>query len=134
MSTTKSNNCHRRGQGRSRAGSQSVGGSPAALRQATNNLVGEANALLGVLYPELNGLNPEQIKGALAVMAQQQPQRVQQLQTLASRAQGLVEAQARQQYEAQQGQALQRNHALEQFTAAEEKRYEEATKYESRRR
>jgi hypothetical protein len=91
---------------------------------ATSNLVGEANALLGVLYPELNGLNPEQIKGALAVMAQQQPQRVQQLQTLAARAQGLVEAQARQQHEAVQAQALQRDAALEQYTSANVQEYE----------
>jgi hypothetical protein len=98
---------------------------------ATNNLVAEANGLLGVLYPELNGLNPDQMQGALRVMQQQNPQRVQALQQLASRAAGLVEAQARQQHEAAQGQAMQRDHELQQFTAAEEKRFEEATKYES---
>jgi hypothetical protein len=64
-------------------------------------------------------------------MQKTNPQRLQALQHLASRAQGLVEAQQRQQYEAAQGQALQRDHELQQFTAAEEKRYEQAVKYES---
>jgi hypothetical protein len=64
------------------------------------------------------------------MMAQNQPERVQALSRLASRAQGIMEAQQRQQYEQQQGQALQRDHELQQFTAAEEKRFEDATKYE----
>jgi hypothetical protein len=101
---------------------------------AVNNLAAESRAVVSVLFPELEGMqSQEQITGALRAMAQtpQGAQRVQQLQALATRAAGIMEAQARQQYEQQQGQALQQNHALEQFTAAEEKRFEEATKHES---
>jgi hypothetical protein len=93
-------------------------------QQATNNLVAEASGVIGALYPELNGLSGEQLKGALQVMAQQNPQRVQQLQHLASRAQGLVEAQARQQHEAQQAQALQREAALDRYTSDNVQEYE----------
>ena len=64
------------------------------------------------------------MQGALPSCSKQIPQRVQALQHLASRAQGLVEAQQRQQYEAQQGQALQREAALEQYTSANVKEYE----------
>ena len=98
---------------------------------ATNNLVAEASGIIGALYPELNGLSGAELNGALRVMAQQNPQRVQALQQLASRAQGLVQAQQRQQYEAQQGHAMQQQHELEKFSAAEEKRYEEAVKHVS---
>jgi hypothetical protein len=99
--------------------------------QATTNLVNEANAIVSALFPELEGMNTQQVAGALRLMAQSQPERVRQLQQLASRAQGIMEAQQRQQWEQQQGLALQQNHDLEKFTAAEEKRFEEATKYES---
>ena len=106
----------------------------AAVREhysnAVNNLANEANGLVGALYPELDGLNAQQVQGALKMLAQNQPERVQALSRLASRAQGIMEAQQRQQYEQQQGQALQRDHELQQFTAAEEKRFEDATKYE----
>jgi hypothetical protein len=98
---------------------------------ATNNLVAEAGGIIGALYPELNGLSGERLQGALAIMQQTNPQRVQALQQLASRAQGLVQAQQRQQYEAQQGHAMQQQHELEKFSAAEEKRYVEAVKHES---
>jgi hypothetical protein len=93
-------------------------------QQATNNLVAEASGVIGALYPELQGLSGEQLKGALQVMAQQNPQRVQQLQHLASRAQGLVEAHQRQQHEAQQSQALQREAALDRFTSDNIQEYE----------
>ena len=90
----------------------------------------EASGIIGALYPELQGLSGPQLQGALAVMAQQNPQRVQALQQLASRAQGLVEAQARQQYEREQGLALQQAHELEKFTEAADRAFEEATKNE----
>jgi hypothetical protein len=98
---------------------------------ATQNLLNEASGVIGALYPELNGLSGAELNGALRVMAQQNPQRVQQLQHLASRAQGLVEAQARQQHEAAQGQALQRDAALEQYTSANVKEYENWTAREN---
>jgi hypothetical protein len=100
-------------------------------QQSTNNLANEANALVAALYPELDGLNAQQVQGALKMMAQNQPERVQALSRLASRAQGVMEAQQRQQYEQQRGFELQREAALEQYSKAQVGEYEKWTAKEN---
>ena len=92
--------------------------------QGVTAAVSEVQAIFGTLFPELAGINnPEQLRGAVAVMAAQNPQRVEQLKQFYSRAQNVMAAQ-------QQIQQAERQAAMERadlFRQMEVKRFEAAT-------
>jgi hypothetical protein len=105
----------------------------AQYREATEQLALQAQSVITALYPELAGLNAQQMQGALQVMARNQPERVQQLAQLNGRAQNLISVY--QQQQAEQRQLFQQQVAkqqqlyaqqLQQYEAAEVKRYEAA--------
>ena len=79
-----------------------------------NNLAQEANLVASALFPELAGLSPEQVQGALRVM---KPERVAQVREFANKIQGIANV-AQQQAFAQQ-QAQQQQAELQQRQAAE---------------
>ena len=54
----------------------------ATFQQATAQLAQEALATMAALVPEIQGMIPDQARGALALMAKQDPQRVAALQQL----------------------------------------------------
>ena len=56
-------------------------------QQATAQLAQEALATMAALVPEIQGITPDQARGALALMAKQDPQRVAALQQLMGRSQ-----------------------------------------------
>ena len=122
----------------------------AAVNQAANVQVEQAkaaytqavtqNALVGLAvlnsaFPELAGLNPEQINGALRVMrperAEQYRQHVRQISSLVEGYQRQAGAAQQQQMEQQAHQYLQRAQELEQFKAAEDKKFDAATANEN---
>ena len=79
-----------------------------------NNLAQEANLVASAIFPELAGLSPEQVQGALRVM---KPERVAQVREFANKIQGIANV-AQQQAFAQQ-QAQQQQAELQQRQAAE---------------
>jgi hypothetical protein len=97
--------------------SQGVEQTKAQFQQATAALALEAQGMITALFPELAGLNGQQMQGALAVMAQNQPERVQQLQQLMGRAQNLVGAYQQQQAQAAQQQSELARAQFQQFAA-----------------
>ncbi len=114
---------------------QEVEQAKAAYTQAVtqNALVGLA--VLNSAFPELQGLNPEQLNGALRVMqpqrAEQYRQHVRQISTLVEGYQRQAGAVQQQQLEQQAHQYLQRAQELEQYRLAEVKRFEQATANEN---
>jgi hypothetical protein len=103
---------------------QEVEATKAQFRQATAQVAQEASALIGVLYPEFAGMNSQQMQGALAVMAQTQPERVQQLRQLAGRTQNILAAQQQQQAQEQAQQRQQYQENLARYEEQEIRRYE----------
>jgi hypothetical protein len=100
---------------------------------AQNALVGLA--VMHATFPELQGMNPEQINGALRMM---RPERVEQYRQHVGQITTLTEAYRRQVGELQQQQqqqqqqiAQQQQQALAQYAQAEVKRYEAATAHEN---
>ena len=79
-----------------------------------NNLAQEANLVASALFPELAGLSPEQVQGALRVM---KPERIAQVREFANKIQGIANV-AQQQAFAQQ-QAAQQQAEIQQRQAAE---------------
>ena len=98
----------------------------AAFQQGVAGLATEAAGLVGALFPELVGLNPQQLQGAIAVMAKSQPERVQQLGRLVAQSQNIVAAQQQQQAQAQQIAQQQYAQQLEKYTLDEQNKYEAA--------
>jgi hypothetical protein len=87
--------------------SQGVEQTKAQFQQATAELATQAQGVLTALFPELSNLSGPQLQGALQYMQQSQPERFQQFQQLAGRAQQLVGV-----YRAQQAQAAQQQQEL----------------------
>ena len=91
----------------------------AAFQQATAQLAQEALATMAALVPEIQRMTPDQARGALALMAKQDPQRVAALQQLMGRSQNILAAH-QQQVAQQQAQQQQRAEATFQQFAAEQ--------------
>jgi hypothetical protein len=102
---------------------------------ATEQLVLESQGIITALYPELAGLDAAGMRGALQVMARNQPERVQQLAQLNARAQNLIgvyqnqQAEQRQQF-AQQVAQHQRDSAqrFQLFATAADNAFDEVNK------
>jgi hypothetical protein len=103
----------------------SVEATKAQYHQATAQMAQEASALIGVLFPEFANMNPQQLQGALAVMAQTQPERVAQLRQLAGRTQNILAAQQQQQAQQQAQQRQQYQENLARYADQEVKRYDQ---------
>jgi hypothetical protein len=89
---------------------------------AVNNLAQEANIVASALFPELAGLSPEQVQGALRVM---KPERVAQVREFANKIQGIANV-AQQQAHGQQLAHQQQFAAYQEQAAENFKRYAEA--------
>jgi aspartate/tyrosine/aromatic aminotransferase len=89
-----------------------------------NNLAQEANLVANALFPELAGLTPDQVQGALRVM---KPERVAQVREFANKIQGIanaqqqqVHAQLQQQQQVAESQQRQAAEAFQKFAEAED--------------
>lgn len=91
----------------------------ATFQQATAQLAQEALATMAALVPEIQGMTPDQARGALALMAKQDPQRVAALQQLMGRSQNILAAH-QQQVAQQQAQQRQQAEATFQRFAVEQ--------------
>jgi hypothetical protein len=89
---------------------------------AVNNLAQEANLVASALFPELAGLSPEQVQGALRVM---KPERVAQVREFANKIQGIANV-AQQQAHGQQLANQQQFAAYQEQAAENFKQYAEA--------
>ena len=91
-------------------------------QQATAQLAQEALATMAALVPEIQGMTPDQARGALALMAKQDPQRVAALQQLMGRSQNILAAHQQQVAQQQAQQRQQAEDTFRQFAAEQDAR------------